>query len=165
MRRDGSNTVLELTRQKESYTQASRNYSRSLTAKSLKAGVSILSLITASASKRVIFIILPVVRGDDIDSTMQFGPTLPSMSCVQPASQNSLCVGDTANLWLAQIICLKALFNVQYFNSQMTHLEHCLAIITAWVITFKSAWIFTSLSSKLLSPSRLPNSTSNWEKS
>lgn len=97
--------------------------------------------------------------------TLQFGPILPSMSCAQPASQNSLCIGDTADLWLAQIICLKALFNIQYFNSEMTHLGHCLTIITSWVITFKSAWIFTSLSSKLLSLSHLPNSTSNWEKS
>lgn len=79
MERDGSNIVLELTKQKETYMQASRNYSRVLTAKSLKAGP-LLPLVTALASNTVTFIILPVERGDDIDLTVQFSPTLPFMS-------------------------------------------------------------------------------------
>lgn len=54
----------------------------------------------------------------------------PPFCVLSPASsQRVLYVGGIADLWLAQIVCLSALFNNQHFLSEVTHLWHCWTII------------------------------------
>lgn len=67
-------------------------------------------------------------------STLLSNLVLPSLLCPESSQHHNtvyMYVWDIADLWLGQIICLGALFSNQHFNSEVTHLWHCLMIIMA----------------------------------